>query len=101
MAKVDGANTTVKPLIKPKKAPQIGPYKIAPSAIGIRDKLILTGPIVIKLPTICNTISMAVKTPVAAIIFVEKEPFFKKVVFTKISNITIATAKAIINLIQS
>ena len=76
IANVDGAKITAIPLIKPKKAPQNGPYNIAPMAIGIKHKLMETGPKVIKLPNICKTISIAVKKPVAAIFLVEKNVFF-------------------------
>ena len=41
---VAGARITKMPLAKPKNPPTIGPYKIAPTAIGIKDKLIETGP---------------------------------------------------------
>ena len=44
MDNVAGANITSNPLQKPKKPPTRGPYKIAPTAIGINDKLIDTGP---------------------------------------------------------
>lgn len=42
--KVAGASKTNKPLHNPKNPPTRGPYNIAPTAIGIRDKLIETGP---------------------------------------------------------
>ena len=40
-----GDNKTRTPLQNPKNPPTIGPYNIAPTAIGINDKLIETGPI--------------------------------------------------------
>ena len=41
-ASVEGLNKTTKPFPNPNKAPAKGPKSIAPNAIGISDKLILT-----------------------------------------------------------
>ena len=100
MARVDGEKTTAIPLTAPRKKPANGPYKIAPIAIGIRHKFMLTGPKVMKLPAICKTTSIAVNTPTAAIFFVENDNFFfNKVPIT--NKRVIATAmRPIMNLIQ-
>ncbi len=44
MASVDGENSAIMPLKKPRIAPDNGPYKTAAITIVINDKLMLTGP---------------------------------------------------------
>ena len=45
--KVDGDTMTIAPCTNPRNKPVSGPYIIAPSAIGIKAKVIFTGPKVI------------------------------------------------------
>ena len=48
---VEGEKITRTPHTSPKNPPTSGPYKIAPIAIGTKDKLILANDGLIKLPT--------------------------------------------------
>ena len=65
-AAVDGANKTITPDKNPRSAAGKEPYMIAHKAIGIKDRLMETGPIATKLPTTCKTIMIAARraTPV-------------------------------------
>ena len=60
------SNTTM-PNTRPNQKPAIGPYKAAPTTIGINTKDIENGPSLITEPINCKTITIAVSIPMPVI----------------------------------
>lgn len=64
---VSGVKITAIPFTNPRNKPHQGPSNNAPTAIGIKDKLIVIGPTLINRPSIYNTTSIADNAPVVTI----------------------------------
>ena len=73
---VDGAVKTNIPSKIPNNIPPIGPYNIAPTAIGNKANVIETGPNWTWFDNNCKTTTIADKMPIPAIVLTVKNLFF-------------------------